>query len=625
MDLECKAVRTDLLSGRVVLAATLLLAAIIAFFPTNGTTFAQSLTSIRVASGLSAPELVTSPSNDLDRAFIVEQTGAIRILQDGQLLPTPFLDIDSLVSYGGERGLLGLTFHPDYDQNKYFYVNYTDVDGNTVIARFEASNDPNVADPDSRANIFTIDQPYSNHNAGMLAFGPNDGYLYFGLGDGGSAGDPGNRAQDDSVLLGKMIRIDVDSDFPYAIPDDNPFVGPGPPLDEIWAKGLRNPWRFSFDRANGDMYIADVGQNLWEEVDYQPGDSPGGENYGWRLMEGSHCYNPPEDCDPGGLTYPIHEYSHGGSPYRCSITGGYVYRGDAMPSLQGTYFFADYCSGQIWSFRYDGNNVNDFQERTSELEPQGNYDIADISSFGEDGAGDIYITDLDDGEVFKIVPTISIDMVPNNPPIEIPAGGSFTYTGSLTNNTDQSIMTDVWLMLDVPGYGIYGPLRRFNGISLNPNQNISQGGFVQNVPNYAPSGTYTYTSLCGTFDTDTVSAASFEFTVTAARQGQADSWDVTDWFSDRQTDEKLNLDISGSYPNPFNAQNQISYTVPASGHVNLEIYNLVGQKVATLIDGNQEAGYHTINWDASGYASGVYFYRLSADEEIVTRRITLVK
>jgi glucose/arabinose dehydrogenase len=367
---------------------------------------ATQLTTVRVASGLSAPVFVTSPPGDFDRLFIVEQTGRIRILTGGEVLPNPFLDISDNVSYGGERGLLGLAFHPDYTDNGFFYVNYTDNDGNTVIARFSVSDDPNLADPSSDATILTIDQPYGNHNGGMIAFGPQDGYLYIGMGDGGSGGDPENRAQDDGQLLGKLLRIDVDGGFPYAIPPDNPFAGPGDPLDEIWAKGLRNPWRFSFDRETYDLYIGDVGQNLWEEIDFQPAASQGGENYGWRLMEGNHCYNPPSDCDPGGLTYPIYEYSHGGSPFRCSITGGYVYRGSAIPDLAGTYFFADYCSNQIWSFRYVDGDITEFTDRTDELDPGSGMSIDDISSFGQDANGELYIIDLG-GEVFKIVPVES--------------------------------------------------------------------------------------------------------------------------------------------------------------------------------------------------------------------------
>lgn len=365
--------------------------------------YTMVLHSSRVASGLSRPVFVTSPPGDTTRLFIVEQqTAKIKILADGVVMPTPFLDIDPIVINGGEeQGLLGLVFHPDYSNNGYFFVNYNDSSGNTVIARFHVSGDPNVADLSSRSILLTIAQPYPNHNGGMLAFGPKDGYLYIGMGDGGSGGDPQNRAQDDGQLLGKMLRIDVDSGFPYSIPPDNPFVGPGNPLDEIWAKGLRNPWRFSFDRVTEHLFIADVGQNSYEEIDFQPATSNGGENYGWRLMEGDSCYNPPINCDPGGLTYPIYVYSHGGSPFRCSITGGYVYRGNAIPELQGTYFFADYCSGQIWSFRYDSTGISQFTDRTLELAPGNGMSINNISSFGEDGKSNLYMVDLD-GEIYRI-------------------------------------------------------------------------------------------------------------------------------------------------------------------------------------------------------------------------------
>jgi glucose/arabinose dehydrogenase len=372
---------------------------------------AIDITTTRVASGLTSPVFVTYPPGDSARLFIVEQVGRIKILESDTLHTIPFLDISSKVTYGGEQGLLGLAFHPDYGSNGYFYVDYTDTLGDTRISRFEVSSNPDSADPGSEFLILTVDQPFGNHNGGMIVFGPDD-YLYIGMGDGGSGGDPQNNAQSDSTLLGKMLRIDVDGGTPYGIPVDNPFAGSGYPLDEIWAKGVRNPWRYSFDRQTGDMYIADVGQNTWEEIDFQSASSAGGENYGWRLMEGAHCYDPPTNCDPGGLTYPIYEYSHGGTPFRCSITGGYVYRGSAIPGLPGTYFFADYCSDQIWSFRYDGSNLTEFTDRTSELDPGGGQSIDDISSFGEDFYGELYIVDLG-GEVYKIivdpqtVPTLS--------------------------------------------------------------------------------------------------------------------------------------------------------------------------------------------------------------------------
>src|SRR5262245_36732420 len=252
-----------------------------------------ALTTEMVASGLSSPVFVTSPPGDCSRLFVVEQTGAIRIVKNGSLLATPFLDINTLVLFGGEQGLLGMAFHPSYAANGFFYVNYTrKPDGATVVARYSVSANPDVADRGSVLPLLVIAQPFDNHNGGMLAFGPNDGFLYIGMGDGGSGGDPFNNAQNPDVLLGKMLRIDVDHASPplaYAIPPSNPFAGAAAGADEIWSVGLRNPWRFTFDRANGDMYIGDVGQNSVEEIDFEPAGSPGALNYGWRCMEGTSC------------------------------------------------------------------------------------------------------------------------------------------------------------------------------------------------------------------------------------------------------------------------------------------------------------------------------------------------
>ena len=385
------------------------------------------LSTVRVANELSEPVFVTHVPSDFDRVFIVEQSGTIRILDITQeppiLVPTPFLDITDRVSTGGERGLLGLAFHPDYAANGLFYVNYTGPDGvfgDTRVSQFHVSpGRPNDADVASEVVLLSIGQPQSNHNGGWIAFGP-DGYLYIAMGDGGGQNDDdtghtagtGNAQDITDNLLGKILRIDVDGDdFPgdttrnYAVPADNPFAGQTGD-DEIWAYGLRNPWRAAFDRLTGDLYIADVGQDVWEEINFQAAFSTGGENWGWRCHEGAHNFEFTGDCGTSGtpsetLLEPIHEFSHGGTPFRCSITGGEVYRGCAIPDLAGTYFFADYCSAQIWSFRYTGGFVI-ATDRTAELAPGGGMSISGISSFGLDAFGEIYICDIG-GEVYKII------------------------------------------------------------------------------------------------------------------------------------------------------------------------------------------------------------------------------
>jgi glucose/arabinose dehydrogenase len=335
-----------------------------------------------VVEGLERPVAAAHAGDGSGRLFIVQQGGEILIFDGTKLLPDPFLDLSSSVSSGSEQGLLGLAFHPNYENNGFFYVNYTDVSGDTQIVRFTVSADPNVANPGSAVTLLSVDQPFANHNGGQLAFGP-DGKLWIGLGDGGSAGDPGNRAQSGTTLLGKILRIDVDQGVPYGIPQDNPFVSNPAVLDEIWALGLRNPWRFTFDRLTGDLFIADVGQNLWEEVNFEPVTSAGGANYGWRRMEGAHCFNPASNCNTGSLILPILEYSHS---LGCSITGGYRYRGTEMPEHFGTYFFGDYCSGSIWG---GIENVDTGAWSQTELLDS---DLA-ISTFGEDEQGELYVAD----------------------------------------------------------------------------------------------------------------------------------------------------------------------------------------------------------------------------------------
>lgn len=333
-----------------------------------------------VVSGLERP--VDLQPDGSGRLFVIEKPGRIHILENGQLLDQPFLDLtDRIDSSGNEQGLLGLAFHPQYSENGRFFVNYTDTNGDTVIARYQVTSDPSLADPNSEVQLLTVDQPYRNHNGGVLAFGP-DGYLYAGLGDGGSAGDPQGNAQNTNTLLGSILRLDVDSAETYAIPADNPFG------NEVWAYGLRNPWRLSFDPQTGDLYIGDVGQNNWEEIDYLPAGSPGGANFGWDHREGTHEY---EGGGPPDLIDPVAEYSHpeGG----CSVTGGHVYRG-AMPEWNGIYLYGDYCTGLIWGLI---NQDGTFQEQQL-------FDLDfTITSFGQDEAGEIYAVS-DSGGIYRLAP-----------------------------------------------------------------------------------------------------------------------------------------------------------------------------------------------------------------------------
>ncbi|MDY0355649.1 MAG: PQQ-dependent sugar dehydrogenase [Sedimentisphaerales bacterium] len=363
-----------------------------------------------VASGLNRPVGVAWPDDGTNRLFVIEQhTGRIRIvdLNTGSMLAAPFLSLGGLAS-GNEQGLVGLAFDPLHANNGLFYVNVTVAGGATEIRRYRVSRTSwDVADPDSGVVLLSIAQPFSNHNGGWIAFGP-DGYLYISTGDGGSGFDPGNRAQNLDTLLGKLLRIDVRAiDGPtgqYGIPPDNPFVGVPGARPEIWAYGLRNAWRCSFDRLTGDLYIADVGQNQIEEINFQPASSSGGENYGWRIMEGTRCSddsraggNPP--CDDPSLVPPIYEYTHA---VGVSVTGGYVYRGHKLGGLQGTYFFGDYGSARIWSFRYDGATLTEFAERTAALNP-GLANVGFLSSFGEGPDGELYMLDLVGGTLLRMV------------------------------------------------------------------------------------------------------------------------------------------------------------------------------------------------------------------------------
>ncbi|MCB0464233.1 MAG: PQQ-dependent sugar dehydrogenase [Aequorivita sp.] len=402
---------------------------ILSIFFTSIFAFAQEVDIDLFKSGFSSP-LNIQHVND-DRLFVVEQGGKIKIIQgDGTVNATPFLDISGQISNGGERGLLGLAFHPDYENNGYFFVNYTKPNGDTQISRFSVdSGNPDLADENSELPIIGYPQPFSNHNGGCLAFGP-DGYLYIAAGDGGSSGDPGNRAQNINLLLGKILRIDVDNPAGgnnYGIPADNPFVGNPNAREEIWAYGLRNPWRFSFDLTENNLWIADVGQGSREEIN-RVNIGEAGLNYGWRCYEGTQPFNTQGCPSQSEITFPLAEYTHVSG--NCSISGGYVYRGSVYSDIEGLYFFADYCSGMIGTVDATGNLVDhgDFS---------GNW-----VSFGEGFDKELYIIDISGGDIYKIiggqiVGTEDFSMVNSLSMLPNPASQNVSF--SLKNDTLQTI------------------------------------------------------------------------------------------------------------------------------------------------------------------------------------------
>ena len=367
-----------------------------------------------IADDFEKPLYVTNYPNDNQRLLVVLQEGIIKIVENKKVIKTPFLDISNRVHQplypADEMGMLGLAFDPKFNENNFFYVNYVDRDDNTIISRFKVNQ--NLGDSNSEEVLLELKQPYPNHNGGHIAFGP-DGYLYIGIGDGGSSGDPENRAQDLSNLFGSILRIDVNTKEGYKVPIDNPFYNLNEAKKEIWSYGLRNPWRFSFDKKTGDMYIGDVGQWNWEEIDFEPYDSNGGLNFGWNILEGNHCYKDENKlCESNNTTLPIFEYPHDANylktiigwtqsdRYGCSVTGGYVYRGKNKPELYGRYFFGDYCTGKVWSLKKEHPDL-DIKEHTDELLRGMNKKQFYLASFGEDEDGELYLIDYS-GALYSI-------------------------------------------------------------------------------------------------------------------------------------------------------------------------------------------------------------------------------
>lgn len=557
-----------------------------------------------------------------ERLFIVEQRGIIWILDaNGNKLTDPFLNIDPKVgSTGNEQGLLGLAFHPNYAQNGYFFVNYTDNNGDTHIARYSVSAaDPNIANPDSELEIMEVAQPYSNHNGGGIKFGP-DGYLYIGLGDGGSGGDPQNNGQKKTSFLGKMLRIDVDNGSPYSVPASNPFVNDPAFLPEIWAWGMRNPWRFSFDRLTGDLWIGDVGQDDWEEIDYQPASSTGGENYGWRCYEGTHTYNTGNCPDVSTLTMPAVEFQNSGS-LGCSITGGFVYRGCAYPKLYGRYLYTDYCSGRLWSLTPDGNGG------------WTNEQIADLAnnqyvSFGENKDGELFIAALGSGTISRITETsfsfgevtdegcggdsdgaITLDIANSMPPL------TFTWSDGFTGQ-NRTGLTAGFYGVTITTASVCAFFEGFNVNVENQTPDVPVVAVDMDTVLTAPAG-FDYQWLLdgqpvpGATGQTFIASQSGSYTVVVTNDGDCSA-----------TSEPVNVVISASgflpnvqsvkfSPNPFSEDATLQIAASQATRIGLKINDLAGKN--WLSDEFVVNGKSSIRLPLSKLPAGVYLLVLTTE------------
>ena len=519
-----------------------------------------SLTLDVFASGFSSPIGIYNAGGSNPLLYVVERSGYIRIIEPGgTVIAQPFLDIDNLVIPTGgnsEQGLLGLAFHPDFVVNGYFFVHYTNNSGNSQISRFSTTLNPDVADVNSEKSIMLIDQPFGNHNGGDLAFGP-DGYLYIGMGDGGSGSDPLNSGQDPESLLGKMLRIDIDTDdnTPYAIPPDNPFVEDASTLDEIWALGLRNPWRFSFDRLTGDLWMADVGQNAWEEIDFQPASSTGGENYGWRCYEGDATHITGGCPDASTFVPPVFDYNHNGFTH-CSVTGGYVYRGCENADMTGNYFYADFCSGRFSMLSPIGNG----QFANTHIQTFGGHVI---SAFGEDISGELYVARFNNGTIYKLRSNNSTTI-----------GDLFMSGNTLT--AQQGFTTYQWYL---------------NG-ELIP-------GATSNVYEATQSGSYTVVVTNG---------SNCEF------ESNPLDFVLSNTF---ETAKIRSLRIN---PNPFSDRVAIIVAFNEATEYNLSIHDLSGKKITeqTILGSSSE---QIVQFDLADVSSGVYLLKIENEHGQMSRKL----
>ena len=575
--------------------------------------FAQPNLSLQtIATGFDNPVDIAHCGDE--RLFIVERDGAIRIIEgNGNVLSTPFLDIDSDVSSSpNERGLLGLAFHPDYLNNGYFYVNYTINNGNTRVSRFSVSaNDPNVADPNSELVLLETFQPFWNHNGGCMKFGP-DGYLYTTIGDGGSGGDPQANGQNRNSYLGKMLRIDVDNGNPYAIPADNPFVNDPSTLDEIWALGLRNAWRFSFDQVTGDVWIGDVGQSKWEEIDFQPASSQGGENYGWRCYEADEDFNT-SGCDPiGTMTFPIFVYANSLS-VGCSVTGGIVYRGCEFPGLYGHYIFADYCSGRFWSIIPNG-----FGGWISE--EIANYADTQYSAFGENLAGELFVAAHGSGTISKISSSSDF-LTKTDESCTGEADGSISFsipTDQLTSIVwnDGSMEAD---RSDLSAGTYSVDVSTVNGCVFNSSVEL-EAGSVPDVPVielvqdsvlqvYEGGDNYQWylngDLIAGANGNSFIPVATGDYTVIVTSNDGCESASISFMFTVSASFEQLGFDKIIIQPNPFESQIQLQLITPQKMEFEVLITDVSGKIVRT--ESNSVNGVFNASYDLQNLASGTYF------------------
>ncbi len=603
----------------------------------------SSLTFPTFASGFDKPVDLTHAGDD--RVFVVEQDGVIWIVdQNGSVNPTPFIDIDPRVNSGAnERGLLGLAFHPDYANNGYFYVNYTNSNGETVVSRFSVNPlNSDIADPNSEVIVLIINQPYSNHNGGGIKFGP-DGYLYIGTGDGGSAGDPQNNGQNRMTMLGKILRVDVDGGVPYTIPVDNPFVNDPNTIDEIWSLGLRNPWRFDFDRATGDLWIGDVGQNTREEIDFQLASSSGGENYGWRCYEANQAYNTSGCQGPSSYVAPIYSYANNPST-GCSVTGGTVYRGARYGNLWGTYFFSDYCSNTLWYTT--GDSVNGFSFQT-----WNGFFGSNPSSFGRDVYGQVYIVNHG-GTIVRI----EDNTCDPKAYIHAPDSVSFCSNGGMLTAYSHPGLNYQWNLNGSPISGATDPFymatsagkyevivtndsctNLSNTVNVNlTGANVSISGLDTTYTSSDPLVTMVGTPPGGMFSGPCVTGNVFDpqcapwgpIQLTYTYTDSAAGCTAIDTFNTMiigvYMDASEFLEGFALYPNPGHQNFTVRFNLDQPSQVRFQVYDALGREVFQIME-ELPSGTRKVPLTLSEVLPGTYFLKLKIGDNYYTERFIVQK